>query len=317
MKMKLIPLATAALLLLTGCKSRVLFMTQTSLGLDVSGTANYPNKVSVSHDRYEVAIIPRKTNGEAHSVFGGLDADMTFFDGHTIKQTFATGEAAKLATGAAYEPPNGTANRGKEALLFYTGTSYGLVLSAGEQQMAPNLLMGYRRTEASIIPVPDPGQEVRSVYADLLINTSDDAGTSAITTNFSTLGGVRIKQSFATGKAAEELARNSVEVREKLQMAAGVRVTEENLEKNRVRAEGIADDVSRRLDRMNDAQINQAIDGLRTVGFETDVSRLEELKRQSLGEKATRLRRALHRPFNSRDDLDRLQRYQELVRGIR
>src|SRR5688572_17964276 len=89
----------AALCLATGCKSRVVFTTQTSFGLDVSGTAQLPNKVSFSYNRFEAAIVPRKTNGEAHSVYGGLDADMKFFGGHTIKQTFATGKAAMLATG--------------------------------------------------------------------------------------------------------------------------------------------------------------------------------------------------------------------------
>lgn len=86
--------------------------------------------------------------------------------------------------------------------------------------MPPNLLLGYRRTEATIIPVPDPAQEVRSVYADIQISTGSKA--THVSTNFSTLGGVRIKQSFATGKAAEWLARNSVEIREKLAMAAGM-----------------------------------------------------------------------------------------------
>lgn len=222
--MKFTPLLVLAAvgLLGTGCKSRVVFMTQTSLGLDVSGTANYPNKVSLSFDRYEAAIIPRKTNGEAHSVFGGLDADMTFFHGHAIKQTFATGEAAKLATGAPRDGLAGTRKRDKDSLLFFTGTTYGLLLTAGEKQMSPNMLVGYRRTEASVIPIPDPGQEVRSVYADLHINTSEETNAFFVTTNFSALHGVRIKQSFATGKAAEALAAGSPEVRQKLAAAAGI-----------------------------------------------------------------------------------------------
>src|SRR5688572_7218965 len=156
MRIKLIPLAVTAAFALTGCQSRVIFMTHTSMGLDVSGTASYPNKVSLSHHRYEAAVIPRKLNGEAHSVFGGLDADMTFFNGHAIQQTFATGEAAKLATRGPGENLPPTRKTDTKSLIFYTGTTYGLLLTAGEKQMSPNLLMGYRRLEASVIPTPDP-----------------------------------------------------------------------------------------------------------------------------------------------------------------
>ncbi|HEU5125894.1 MAG TPA: hypothetical protein VFW05_17720 [Verrucomicrobiae bacterium] len=218
--MKFIPPIACAAMFLTGCcQNRVVFTTHSSLGLDVSGTAEFPNRVSFSSDRYEAAIVPRKTNGESHSVYGGMDADMTWFSGHAIRQTFATGEAAKLATGGDTEPLLPTASASKAPLIFYTGTTYGLNISAGEQSMPPNLLLGYRRTEATIIPIPDPAQEVRSVYADIQISTGSKA--THVSTNFSTLGGVRIKQSFATGKAAEWLARNSVEVRQKLAVAAG------------------------------------------------------------------------------------------------
>src|SRR5262245_54267211 len=91
-----------ASVLLVGCKHRLIFTTQTSIGLDISGTANYPNKVSLSYNRYEGAIVPRKTGegNDAHSVYGGLDADMAFGipPKYMIKQIFATGRAAELAT---------------------------------------------------------------------------------------------------------------------------------------------------------------------------------------------------------------------------
>lgn len=175
MKKIIIPLFATALCLTMGCQSRVIFTTQTSLGLDVSGTAQVPNKVSFSYNRFEGSIVPRKTNGEAHSVYGGLDADMSFFDGSTIKQTFATGKAAMLATEAStngVDFPGATTVNKNSSLIFLTATTFGLHLTAGEKQMSPNLLRGYRRSEAAVIPVPDPSEEVRSVYADILINTS-------------------------------------------------------------------------------------------------------------------------------------------------
>lgn len=210
----------AAVALTAGCKSnRLVFVTQSSIGMDVSGTAQMPNKVSFSYDRYEAAIVPRKSDGEAHSVFGGMDADMTWYGSHAIKQTFATGEAAKIATMADSEKLAPTKVTNTAALIFLTATTYGLNLSAGEQSMPPNLLLGYRRTEAAVIPTPDPDQEARSVYADIHINTSGK--TNPVTTNFSTLGGVRIVQSFGTGAAANALARTRT-VREKLSSAANL-----------------------------------------------------------------------------------------------
>lgn len=225
MKRKIAVLLLFATLLLAGCKSRVVFTTHTSLGLDVSGTAQMPNKVSFSYNRFEGAIVPRKTNGEAHSVYGGMDADMKFFGGHTIKQTFATGKAAMLATGAktnGVDFPGSRTVQGDHPLVFLTATTFGLHLTAGESEMSPNMLLGYRRSEAAVIPVPEPGQEVRSVYADILINSAAETNSNNITTNFSALRGVRIKQSFATGRAADALAETNKEVRANLAQAAGV-----------------------------------------------------------------------------------------------
>lgn len=216
-----------ALLFFGGCAKPVVFSTHTSIGLDVSGTAQYPNKVSFSYNRQEAALVPRQTNGEAHSVFGGLDSDISFWKGSIIKQTFATGEAAKIATGGGDGKHTTSTNPATDSLVFFTGTTFGLHLTGGESQMSPNLLMGYRRAEAAYIPVPDPGQEVRSVYADILINTksreevTNNSPALIITTNFPTISGVRIKQSFATGKAAENLARNA-DVLAKLNAAAGL-----------------------------------------------------------------------------------------------
>jgi hypothetical protein len=244
--------------LATGCKTPVVFTTHTSLGLDVSGTAQMPNKVSFSYNRFEGAIVPRKSNGEAHSVYGGMDADVNFFAGHTIKQTFATGKAAMLATGADTTGVNYTSlNTNQAALVFVTATTFGLHLTAGEQQMSPNLLMGYRRTEAAMIPVPDPGQEVRSVYADILINSSTNTNATAITTNFSTLRGVRIKQSFATGRAAEALAATNSEVRQKLMKAAGLPASAA-LDNLQTAGKGLAMEVSDLIDALPETKLDDA-----------------------------------------------------------
>ncbi len=182
--------------------------------MEVSGTAQMPDKVSLSTSRYEGAIVPRSTTGDPYSVYGGLDADMKWFPPkYTIRQTFATGKAAQIA--ARSTPPVADAGAGcpcrnsttgQDPLFFVTDTSFGLKISAGKQDVSPTFLLGYKRVEGTIIPVEESEAEVRSVYADITVNsTTNETG---ITTNFPNNGGVRIKQSFATGKAAEIAAGN-------------------------------------------------------------------------------------------------------------
>lgn len=251
--------------LAVGCQSnRVVFVTQSSIGMDVSGTATLPNRVSLSFDRYEAAIVPRKTNGEAHSVFGGMEADMTWFSGHAIKQTFATGEAAKLATGGAEENLGSTSMKDKASLIFLTATTYGLNLSAGEQSMPANFLLGYRRTEAAVIPTPDPAQEVRSVYADIHINSTGKS--NQVASDFS-VDGVKFKQSFATGRAAVNLARNSDTARANLEAAAGVSVARDIMSRNHQRALWLADDARKELDRLTNQQLGAAIQAYQDAGI--------------------------------------------------
>jgi hypothetical protein len=199
------------LLVQTGCAHRLFFATKTSIGMEVSGTSQVPDKVSLSTSRYEGAIVPRSTNGEPYSVYGGLDADMKWFPPkYTIRQTFATGSAAQIA--AEVEPsPECSCNGDKKPssrqspLFFVTDTSFGLKISAGKQDVSPTFLLGYKRVEGTIIPVDKSEAEVRSVYADIIINsTTNETG---ITSEFPNNGGVRIKQSFATGKAADAAAK--------------------------------------------------------------------------------------------------------------
>lgn len=210
----------ALLLSPTGCNQlnkRVVFATKTQLGLDVSGTAQVPDKVSFTYGRFEGAIVPRSINGDAYSVYGGLDADVNFFGDQTIKQVFATGDAAIIAadssktnaTDANLEGKKGEKKKNKEkpstrSLFFVTDTAYGLKLSAGKQDISPTLMMGFKRVEGAIIPVDKTEKEVRSVYADLSINTrqrsTNNEGTAI---SFPNNKGVRIIQGFATGKAAD------------------------------------------------------------------------------------------------------------------
>ena len=304
-------------LLLCGCAKPVVFSTHTSIGLDVSGTAQYPNKVSFSYNRQEAALVPRQKNGAAHSVFGGLDSDISFWKGSVIKQTFATGEAAKIATGGGDSGKSNSTNPATDSLVFFTGTTFGLHLTTGESQMSPNLLMGYRRAEAAYIPVPDPGQEVRSVYADVLINTKSrgdvEAGEPAlaITTNFPTISGVRIKQSFATGKAAENLAHDA-DVQAKLNAAAGTAVGA--IDRLKTRAVALRHDVILEVSRLKESQLDAGGNAMKSAGLVDDAG-LAAFKTKSAFEKS-RLLRDITRDLSSEADVVRLEKYLVLLRDI-
>lgn len=306
-----------AALHLCGCAKPVVFSTHTSIGLDVSGTAQYPNKVTFSYNRQEAALVPRQTNGDAHSVFGGLDSDISFWKGSIIKQTFATGEAAKIATGGGDGGKPGSTNAATDSLVFFTGTTFGLHLTTGESQMSPNLLMGYRRAEAAYIPVPDPGQEVRSVYADILINTksrdevTNDSPALVITTNFPTISGVRIKQSFATGKAAENLARDA-DVQAKLNAAAGTAVGA--IERLNTRAVALRQVVTLEVSRLKESQLDAGGDAMKAAGL-VDETNLTTFKTKNSFEKS-RILRDITRNLSSETDVARLEKYLVLLRDI-
>jgi hypothetical protein len=213
--MKTLTIVAASLIVLAfaGCSQldkRVVFATKTNLGLDISGTAQVPDKVSFTYGRFEGAIVPRSHNGDPYSVYGGLDADVNFFGDQTIKQVFATGEAAIIAADEGKIDVQALAAEvqkeefSKKSLFFVTDTSYGLKLSAGKQDISPTLMVGFKRVEGAVIPVDKKEPQVRSVYADLTINTkTKDANSLNSTIAFPNNGGVRIIQGFATGRAAE------------------------------------------------------------------------------------------------------------------
>jgi hypothetical protein len=233
----------ALLSLGSGCSRRMIFVTHSSLGLNVSGTAQMPNKVAFDYSRYEATLVPRKTNGEAQPVFGGLDADVNFWRGnHIIREAFATGDAADIASGAknfsdtSACPPEGTGGTPSRSLFFMSGTTYGLHINLGEQATPPNLVLGYQRHTATIIPVQSPEQKAGSVYADVSINTTEPeavangnvTGLTNAPAAFSNLKGTRIRQFFATGLAAKKLAEETP-VRKELRALAGTESTKEFL----------------------------------------------------------------------------------------
>jgi len=183
---------------LSGCSTTedvLYFGTGTSLGLDISGTVGAPDKVSLAYRRDEIAIIPPGCDGVAYPVLGTMDYDINFGAGLQLRQHFATGYAAELAAGAPEtftiadnetsrlsdsnkKECKDTAKADKpsekprmKTMVFATDTIYGLDLNAGQGATAPNLTVGHRRLESAIVPIESRSHQVRSVFADISINS--------------------------------------------------------------------------------------------------------------------------------------------------
>jgi|GEM_PF-6144452 len=210
--------------LVSGCAHNLYFGTATSVGLDVAGTTKIPSKIAFAYDRSEIAIVPDNQEGDAHSVFASLDSEWTWFNGFFVKQNFATGQAAEIAAADTAETQYdlGGTPRTNKPLIFTTGTRLGIDLSFGHTANAPaSLLIGYKRGEMSLIPDVADKTVVDPVYADIVIagyDAEDNSIPDQKTMLKPRLGGVRIQQRFATGKAAIDAANNR-ELRAKLREA--------------------------------------------------------------------------------------------------
>ncbi len=81
------------------CTKDLIFATHTTLGVEVKGKDGIPTSVMLAYERYEGAIIPVQPgdeNASAHSVLGSINATQKPF-AVSVKQVFATGEAADIA----------------------------------------------------------------------------------------------------------------------------------------------------------------------------------------------------------------------------
>ncbi len=188
-----------------GCASNLYFGTSTSVGLSVVGTGKIPTKVSFAHDRTETAIVPVDAAGKVHSTFAALDSEWTWMNGFIIKQQFATGRAADIAAQSSFVAAEGNFQPEKitaeKPILFITSSKLGIAIDFGETPQSPaSLLVGYRRHEGTLMPDARGKQALDSVYADISIIS--DAKDLPPDTPGPRLGGVRIKQRFATGVAA-------------------------------------------------------------------------------------------------------------------
>jgi len=191
-----------AVLALTACadpRNSAFFVTKTSISVVDADTA--PAGINFGYDREEGYIGPRFEDGSVMPVVGYLSTDGGTFD-RKIRQVYATGDAALIATGASAPASSSSASSGSKPVMFFgTSTTFGLKLGFAEGTAVPNsLALGYRRKEASIVPVEKGRYTSTLAYLD-------NAASAPMTGASGAQVSVGISQYFATDHAAEALAR--------------------------------------------------------------------------------------------------------------
>jgi hypothetical protein len=198
------PLACAllALTLLSGCSTtdQAVFVTKTSLTVLDADTS--PPALSIAYDRTEGFYGPAYENGAAAPVTAILQSNGNLL-APQVRQLYATGHAAEIVAGRA---PAERAELGgrKRPMFFGTQTNIGLKLTFAAEQPVPTALhFGYKRKEASVIPIGTTGEgaDARDHYPSAIaaIDNTNTLETAEGTT-------LRVTQFFATGAAADALA---------------------------------------------------------------------------------------------------------------
>ncbi|RTL39339.1 MAG: hypothetical protein EKK53_17385 [Burkholderiales bacterium] len=192
MRHALIPLLTSAALL-AGCANsqNVVFLTKTSMGIDVS---TEPSSASIGYDRFEGYVGPRFDNGAVPPVAASFETNGQLF-GRAVRQVYATGEAARVVTSAGSAAPAPAPTGDHKVMFFSTATTVGLKLGFGSTGSTDNFTFGYKRREASVIPITQ-GQ-FPAVVATIQNDVTADTRTG---TEFG------VQQYFATGDAAVAVA---------------------------------------------------------------------------------------------------------------
>ena len=183
-----------------GAPDRVLFVTTTAIGISADAKTRSAN---IGYDRYEVFVGPSYEKGGVPPVYARIVSDLNILNPKII-QLYATGDAARLATGGEAKDENKL--KGSKRIMFFgTGTNFGL-RAAFTPQGPDSINIGYRRQEFSLIPIGKAGAEKtgdkEDVYPSVLakLNLNVD-----IKTTFDNKVG--LSQFFATGDAAETLAK--------------------------------------------------------------------------------------------------------------
>jgi hypothetical protein len=191
-------------LALAGCASKdhVLFVTKTSIGVDFD---TKPATASLAYDRVEGYLAPRYANGEIPPVIASVKSDGKVFNPE-VKQVYATGEAAVIATGGRPRGQSRPLKGDREMMFFGTTTTTGIKLGF-TTGLPDSFVFGFKRKEYSHIPLASgagSGKEPHDVYASVLASIDTAANVDAEGRKTET--SLTNAQFFATGAAARNLA---------------------------------------------------------------------------------------------------------------
>lgn len=186
---------------LSGCSTTdsAVFVTKSTIGVvDVDST---PGTVSFAYDRVEGYFGPNYENGAVPPVVGSMRTSGEIIN-PTIKQLYATGEAATLVIddkATTYTKSDDDKLTGeRQALIFGTSTSLGFKI--GVSNSNPTFTLGYKRKEASYIPIHKGANGAEDKYSSVLASIDTTVKTDVNGNEFEN------GQYFATGEAAKLLA---------------------------------------------------------------------------------------------------------------
>lgn len=196
----------------SGCANVVTFVTSSSIGIDADSTTQ---AASIAYDRTDGYLAPRYPNGSVPPVVSSLNSSLAIFEPQ-ISQVYATGKAALTLSAANagqvarcvtndgdFQVDNKDSAQNTRVMFFGTSTTFGLKLgfsSAG----ATSLSLGYKRKEASIIPMGTKTEGGKttdaypSVIASINLRVTPSSGMTTAT--------LPLSEFFATGAAADCLA---------------------------------------------------------------------------------------------------------------
>jgi hypothetical protein len=189
-----------------GCATpdEVIFVTATEMGLGADATMG---TVNIGYDRNEFVIGPAyPETGGLPPVYARLNSDLAVFNPR-IRQIYATGEAARLATDADRSKPDGQPLSGdRRIMIFGTTTNFGLkVHFVGEAPTSFNF--GYKRKDFSVLPLQSdaPTPEHPDQYGSVIAGIALRVTTAQLADS-----GIAASQFIATGDAAENLASTEI-----------------------------------------------------------------------------------------------------------
>jgi hypothetical protein len=191
---------------LSGCSTTdsAVFVTKSTIAvIDVDSS---PGTVSFAYDRVEGYFGPNYKNGAVPPVVASMRTSGEIIN-PTIKQLYATGEAAILVIdkSAKTYPKNDDGKLDddkllgdRKALIFGTSTSLGFKI--GLSNADPTFTLGYKRKEASYIPIHKGADGTGDKYSSVLASIDTTIKTDVDGNEFEN------GQYFATGQAAKLLA---------------------------------------------------------------------------------------------------------------